>query len=264
MYKRVLLKLSGEIFAGENPPARFAKASARRAVPVPIISGRRAGKSGLDSDVLKYLANEIIDVHNAGAEIALVIGGGNISRGTSDASKIGIERVVADYVGMLATVINSLVLQNILEKEGKDTRLMSAIEVAKLAEPYIRRRAIRHLEKGRIVLLASGTGSPYFTTDTAAVLRGIEIGADVILKGTKVDGVYSKDPEKEIGRGKPCPYLYKKLSYSEVLHKKLRIMDLTAITLCSENKLSIIVFNIKKRGNLKKVVEGKSIGTLIS
>lgn len=234
MYKRIVLKLSGEIFAGNK---RF----------------------GLDAGILDYIADEIVITHNAGVEMALVVGGGNIFRGTTDAGKLGIERAIADYVGMLSTVINALILQSVLERKGKITRLMSAIEVAKLAEPYIRRRAIRHLEKGRIVLFASGTGSPYFTTDTAAVLRGIEIGANAILKGTKVNGVYSADPEKQRDA-----VLYKKLSYSEVFRKKLRVMDLTAITLCSENKLPIVVFNIKKKGNLNKVVFKKGVGTLIS
>lgn len=234
MYNRILLKLSGQIFAGRQ-------------------------KFGIDSNTLEYLTHEIVDVHNLGVQVALVVGGGNIFRGSSDATKLGIEHVVGDYAGMLSTVINAIILQGVLERMNKVTRLMSAIEVAKLAEPYIRRRAIRHLEKGRIVLFAAGTGSPYFTTDTAAILRGIEIRADAVLKGTKVDGVYSSDPKN----GKPAK-LYKKLSYSEVLSKKLRIMDLTAITLCSENKLPIIVFNVRKKGNLKKVVEGKPVGTLIS
>lgn len=234
MYKRILLKLSGEIFAGTK---RF----------------------GVDYPALTYLANEIADAHNTHTEIALVVGGGNIFRGAK-AGSLDIDRVVGDYVGMVSTVINALVLQNALEKLNKVTRVMSAIEVAKLAEPYIRRRAIRHLEKGRIVLFASGTGNPYFTTDTAAVLRGIEIGAEIILKGTKVDGVYSTDPEKARYKS---PILYDKLSYSKVLRDKLGIMDLTAITLCLENKLPIRVFNIKEKGNLKKVVEGEPIGTLI-
>ncbi len=234
MYKRVLLKLSGEMLKGKQ-------------------------EFGIDPIVLKYLANEIVEIHNSGIELALVVGGGNIFRGAKDAAKLGIKRAVADYVGMLATVINTLILQNALEELGESTRLMSAIEVAELAEPYIRRRAIRHLEKGRIVLFASGTGNPYFTTDTAAVLRGIEIEADIILKGTKVDGVYSGDPEKD----KNVEF-YKKLSYSKILKENLRIMDLTAITLCSENKLPIRVFNISKKNNLKKIIEGTKIGTLIS
>ncbi len=234
MYKRVLLKLSGEILKGEQ-------------------------EFGIAPDALKYLSQEIVETHNSGVELAIVIGGGNIFRGAKDADKLGIERVVADYVGMLATVTNALILQNALEELGKVTRLMSAIEVAELAEPYIRRRAIRHLEKERILLFAAGTGNPYFTTDTAAVLRGIEIEADIIFKGTKVDGVYSGDPEKE----KDVKF-YKKLSYSKALEEKLRIMDLTAITLCSENKLPIRVFNIREKGNLKKVIEGKEVGTLIS
>jgi uridylate kinase len=235
MYKRVLVKLSGEVLAG--------------------------GKGfGIDGSALTYLAQEVAEAHDTNTQIALVIGGGNIFRG-SKAGELEIDRVVGDYVGMLSTVINALVLQSALEKLDKPTRVMSAIEVARVAEPYIRRRAIRHLEKGRIVVFASGTGNPYFTTDTAAVLRGIEIGAEIILKATKVDGVYSADPEKVTdGSAK----LYKKLSYSKILEDKLRVMDLTAITLCSENKLPMRVLNIKKSGGLKKAVEGASIGTLVS
>lgn len=234
MYHRILLKLSGEIFSGES-------------------------KFGIDSNILIRLTKEITEIHKLYVQIGIVIGGGNIFRGAQDAKKLRIERVVGDYVGMLSTVINGLVLQNILEEQGVPTRLMSAIEISKLAEPYIRRRAIRHMEKGRIVLFACGTGNPYFTTDTAAVLRGIEIGADAILKGTKVDGVYSADPYKD-SKAK----LYKKLTYNDVIAKRLGIMDLTAITLCSENKLPIIVFNIKTQGNLKKAVTGTSIGTIVS
>jgi uridylate kinase len=233
MYKRVLLKLSGEILSGEE-------------------------KIGISEYALSYIAEEIRDAHNTNAQLAIVIGGGNIFRGR-DAERLNIEPVVGDYVGMLSTVINALLLQNTLERLNKTTRLMSAIEVSKLAEPYIRRRAIRHLEKGRIVIFASGTGNPYFTTDTAAVLRGIEIGADVILKGTKVEGVYSSDPMKEDN----C-VLYKNISYSHFLKEKLRIMDLTAITLCSENKLPIRVFNIQEKGNLRKIILGEHIGSLIS
>lgn len=234
MYKRILLKLSGEIFAGEN-------------------------KFGVDSQILTRVTKEIAEIHKLGVQTGIVMGGGNIFRGEADAAKLGIERVVGDYVGMLATVINGLILQNALETEGVPTRLMSAIEVSKLAEPYIRRRAIRHMEKGRVVLFACGTGNPYFTTDTAAVLRGIEICADVILKGTKVEGVYSADPHKD-----SKARFYKKLSYRDVLKAGLKVMDLTAITLCSENKLPILVFNIKTHGNLKKAVTGKPIGTIVS
>lgn len=234
MYKRILLKLSGEIFAGEN-------------------------KFGVDSNILNRVTKEIAEIHKLKIQTGIVIGGGNIFRGEAEAKKLGIERVVGDYVGMLATVINGLILQNELEKEGVPTRLISAIEVSKLAEPYIRRRAIRHLEKGRVVLFACGTGNPYFTTDTAAVLRGIEICADVILKGTKVEGVYSADPHKD-SKAK----FYKKLTYHDVLKAGLKVMDLTAITLCSENKLPILVFNIKTPGNLKKVITGKPIGTIVS
>jgi uridylate kinase len=232
VYKRVLLKLSGEIFAGEK---RF----------------------GIDPDMLSSTASQIAEIASM-CQVAIVIGGGNFFRGVQDAKTLKIDRVVGDYVGMLSTVINSLILQNALEVLNKPTRVMSAIEVSKLAEPYIRRRAIRHLEKGRIVLFSCGTGNPYFTTDTAAVLRAIEVSADAVIKGTKVDGVYSADPVKN----KNSRFLTK-LSYKEVLDKQLRIMDLTAITLCSENKLPIVVFNIKKEGNLKKVIQGKHIGTII-
>lgn len=236
--QRVLLKLSGEIFVGDK---RF----------------------GIDPKALSSIASQIGEISSI-TQIAIVVGGGNFFRGSQDAKALKIDRVVGDYVGMLSTVINALILQNALEEIKRPTRVMSAIEVSKLAEPYIRRRAIRHLEKGRIVLFSCGTGNPYFTTDTAAVLRAIEISADAVIKGTKVDGVYSSDPEKWVGRSNCLsPYFYKECSYEEMLAKKLRIMDLTAITLCSENKLPIIVFNIKKEGNLKKVIQGKQIGTLI-
>jgi len=235
MYKRVLLKLSGEILAGGE-------------------------QFGIDYAALTHIANEIAEAtKNINTQLAIVIGGGNIFRGAKETSRLDLDRVVGDYVGMLSTVLNALVLQNTLERLNKVTCVMSAIEVNKVAEPYIIRKAIRHLEKSRIVLLASGTGNPYFTTDTAAVLRGLEIGADIILKGTKVDGVYSADPEKV----NKSPIFYKRLSYSNVLRDKLRVMDLTAITLCAENKLPIRVFNIKEKGNLRKVIGGEPIGTLI-
>jgi uridylate kinase len=193
-----------------------------------------------------------------GVQVAIVSGGGNIFRGVEGSTK-GMERATADYMGMLATVINALALQNALEKEGVPTRVQSAIEMRELAEPYIRRRAVRHLEKGRVVIFAAGTGNPYFTTDTAASLRAMEIGAEVILKATKVDGVYSADPKKD-----PKAKRYRRISYIDVLKKGLHVMDSTAISLCMDNALPIVVFNVRKKGNIRKVVEGKNIGTLVS
>ncbi len=213
---------------------------------------------GLDSDVLENIADEVYSVTKLGIETGIVIGGGNIYRGLS-AHKQGIDRVTGDQMGMLATVINSLAMQNALEKRGIYTRVQSAIKMDEIAEPLILRRAVRHLEKKRVVIFSSGTGSPYFTTDTAAALRAIEIKADVIIKGTRVDGVYDSDPEKN-----KKAKMFKKLTYLEVLEKDLRVMDLTAITLCQENKLPIKVFNMNVRGNLKKLVTGENIGTLIS
>ncbi len=213
---------------------------------------------GLDSDVLENIADEVYTVTKLGIETGIVIGGGNIYRGLS-AHKQGIDRVTGDQMGMLATVINSLAMQNALEKRGIYTRVQSAIKMDEIAEPLILRRAVRHLEKKRVVIFSSGTGSPYFTTDTAAALRAIEIKADVIIKGTRVDGVYDSDPEKN-----KKAKMFKKLSYLEVLEKDLRVMDLTAITLCQENRLPIKVFNMNVRGNLKKLVTGENIGTLIS
>ncbi len=213
---------------------------------------------GIDSDVLEKIAFEIHSVTKLGIETGIVIGGGNIYRGLS-AQKQGIDRVTGDQMGMLATVINSLALQNALEKKGIYTRIQSAIKMDEVAEPLILRRAVRHLEKKRVVIFSSGTGSPYFTTDTAAALRAIEIKADVIIKGTRVDGVYDCDPEKN-----KKAKMFKKLSYLEVLEKDLRVMDLTAITLCQENKLPIKVFNMNVKDNLKKLVTGENIGTLIS
>lgn len=233
MYNRIILKLSGEIFQGDKD-------------------------SGISYSTLSYLKDEIIETAKLGVRIGIVIGGGNIFRGDRAEQELKIERVVGDYAGMLSTLLNALILQNSLEKEGIQTRVMSTIEVAKLAEPYIRRRAIRHLEKGRICIFAGGTGSPYFTTDTAAVLRAAEIEAECILKGTKVDGVYEDDPMKV-----KDTKLYKTISYSEILKKKLKFMDLTAITLANENKLPIIVFNIKQKDNLKNIVKGEPIGTII-
>jgi uridylate kinase len=231
-YKRILLKLSGEALMGDKG-------------------------YGIDAGTVDFLAREIKEIASMGVHLSIVIGGGNIFRGVQ-ASLEGMERASADYMGMLATVINALALQNALEKYDLPTRVQSAIEMRELAEPYIRRRAVRHLEKGRIVIFAAGTGNPYFTTDTAAALRAMEIGADVILKGTKVDGVYSSDPVKD-----PKAKKYKQLTYLEVLKKGLRVMDSTAVSLCMDNNLPIVVFNLKGKGNIRKVIEGKNIGTIV-
>ena len=233
IFRRILLKMSGEILAGEQG-------------------------FGLDPDILASLALQVKSVADVGIGVGIVIGGGNLFRGIEVAGK-GMDRVTGDYLGMTATIMNSVAFQSALESTGLDTRVLSAITMAQLTEPYIRRRAIRHLEKGRVVICAGGTGNPYFTTDTAAVLRGIEIGADVILKGTKVDGVYSADPVTDPGATR-----FEHLSYEEVIAKKLRVMDLTAVTLCMENKLPIIVFDIQTEGNLLKVVTGDNIGTNVS
>jgi len=233
-FKRVLLKLSGEAFQG--------------------------GRSyGISPQECLRIAQEIKSIYLKGVEVALVVGGGNIFRGFPRSEDFKMDRTVADYMGMLATVLNGLALQDALEKSGVDTRVLTAIQMHQIAEPYIRRRAIRHLEKRRVVIFVSGTGNPYFTTDTAASLRAMEIKADVLLKGTKVDGVYTSDPLKD-----KKAKLFKKISYIEVLNKRLKIMDSTAITLCMENNLPIIVFNINKNGNLKKIIEGKNIGTVIT
>lgn len=232
-YRRILLKMSGEILAGKQ-------------------------KFGINPVVLDKLSLEVKALVETGVELGLVIGGGNIFRGLSGTAT-GMERVTGDYLGMAATVMNSVALQNSLEKQGVDTRVLTALSMDQLAEPYIRRRAIRHIEKGRVVICAGGTGNPYFTTDTAAVLRGIEIGAEIILKGTKVDGVYDSDPVTN-----PAAQRYEHLSYEEVLEKKLRVMDLTAVTLCMENKLPMMVFDIEPEGNLLKAAAGESIGTIIS
>ncbi|MCO5239732.1 MAG: UMP kinase [Chitinophagaceae bacterium] len=231
-YKRILLKLSGESLIGTS-------------------------NFGLDPVVLKQYAQEIKTIHDAGVEVAIVIGGGNIYRGMNE-SETGIERAHGDYMGMLATVINGMALQASMEKEGLFTRLLSAIKMEQIAEPYIRRRAIRHLEKKRIVIFGAGTGNPYFTTDTAGSLRAIEIKADVILKGTRVDGIYSADPEKN-----PSATKYETISFRECIDKNLKVMDMTAFTLCMENKLPIIVFDMNKPGNLLKVVNGEKVGTLV-
>jgi len=212
---------------------------------------------GIDSSTVQFMASEIKEVAKMGVEIAVVIGGGNIFRGV-EASVKGMERASADYMGMLATVINALALQNALEKVGVPTRVQSAIEMRELAEPYIRRRAIRHLEKGRVVIFAAGTGNPYFTTDTAAALRAMEIGAEVILKATKVDGVYSSDPMKD-----PTARKFSTIGYIDVLKKGLAVMDSTAISLCMDNSLPIVVFNLRGKGNIKKIILGKRIGTIV-
>jgi uridylate kinase len=232
-YKRILLKLSGESLLGEQA-------------------------YGVDPNVIEAVALEVKEVCALDVEVALVIGGGNIFRGVAASAK-GMERTTADYVGMLATVMNSLALQDALEKNGVKTRVLSAIEMKELAEPYIRRRAVRHLEKGRVVIFAAGTGNPYFTTDTAASLRAMEIGASVILKGTKVDGVYDKDPVKE-----PDAKKYDEISFMKALKDELKVMDATAISLCMDNNLPIVVFNIKEKGNIKKAVMGEKIGTLVT
>jgi uridylate kinase len=212
---------------------------------------------GIDQRVVQLIAKEIKEISSLGVEIAIVIGGGNIFRGL-EASAEGMERTAADYMGMLATVLNALALQNALEHSGLPTRVQSAIEMRELAEPYIRRRAVRHLEKGRIVIFACGTGNPYFTTDTAAALRAMEIGAQVILKATKVDGVYSSDPMKDRRAKK-----FSEITYMDVLRKELHVMDSTAISLCMDNNLPIIVFSLLEKGNIRKAVEGKKVGTLV-
>jgi uridylate kinase len=232
-YKRILLKLSGESLMGTK-------------------------QFGIDPDRISQYAQEIKQLVDKKVEVAIVIGGGNIFRGLQ-AEKNGIDRAQGDYMGMLATLINGMALQSALEQKGLFTRLMSAIKMEEVSEPYIRRRAIRHLEKGRVVIFGAGTGNPYFTTDTAASLRAIEIKADIILKGTRVDGVYSADPEKN-----PSATRFESLSFSEVLKNKLNVMDMTAFTLCEENSLPILIFDMNKPGNLLKVLEGESVGTLVS
>jgi uridylate kinase len=232
-YKRILLKLSGEALMGDK-------------------------QYGIDNERVRQYAKEIKTVHDQGLEVAIVIGGGNIFRGLS-AEKSGMDRAQADYMGMLATVINSMALQDALEKVGIKTRLLTAIKMEQICEPFIRRRAVRHLEKGRIVIFGAGTGNPYFTTDSAAALRAIEIKADVVLKGTRVDGIYSADPEKDATATR-----YTNLSFKEVYSKSLNVMDMTAFTLCEENELPIIVFDMNKPGNLLKVTDGEEIGTLVT
>lgn len=212
---------------------------------------------GIDNDRVKQYAEDIKAVHAQGLEIAIVIGGGNIFRGLS-AEKSGMDRAQADYMGMLATVINSMALQDALEKVGLKTRLLTAIKMEQICEPFIRRRAVRHLEKGRVVIFGAGTGNPYFTTDSAAALRAIEIKADVVLKGTRVDGIYTADPEKD-----PAATRYTEISFKEVYSKGLNVMDMTAFTLCEENELPIIVFDMNKTGNFMKIAQGEEIGTLV-
>lgn len=231
-YKRILLKLSGEALMGSK-------------------------SFGIDNDRLDQYAKEIKSITDEGVQVAVVIGGGNIFRGVQ-AEKGGMERTQGDYMGMLATVINGMALQSALEQNGVQTRLQSAIEMKEIAEPFIRRRAMRHLEKGRVVIFGAGTGNPFFTTDSAASLRAIEINADVILKGTRVDGIYTSDPEKDASATK-----FEKISFNEVYEKGLNVMDLTAFTLCKENNLPIIVFDMNQSGNLKKVMQGETIGTLV-
>lgn len=231
-YRKILLKLSGEALAGDNG-------------------------YGIDPEIITGIAGEIRDVVALGIQISLVIGGGNIFRGLA-ASSAGMDRASADYMGMLATVMNSLALQDALETVGVKTRVQSAIEMREIAEPYIRRRAVRHLEKGRVVIFAAGTGNPYFTTDTAASLRAMEIGAEVILKATKVDGIYNADPAKD-----PSAVKYDSLSYLDVLQKGLQVMDATATSLCMDNDLPIVVFNMTQPGNIVKVLMGEAIGTIV-
>jgi uridylate kinase len=231
-FRRILLKLSGEALMG---PQGF----------------------GIDPGAVATVAGELQEIHTLGASVALVVGGGNILRG-SEAEGEGIERVTADYMGMLATVINGLALQDSLEKKGVDTRLMTAIAMHEVAEPFIRRRAVRHLEKGRVIIFAAGTGSPYFTTDSAAALRAIEIKAELLLKATKVDGVYSADPKKD-----PKAVKYESLTYLQALEEGLKVMDATAISLCMENRIPIRIFNLFERGNVRRILEGEAVGSLV-
>jgi uridylate kinase len=238
IYQKILLKVSGESLMGDK-------------------------EFGLDTQASIFIAQQIKEVKDFGVDVALVVGGGNIFRGLSasvgdPSGEGGMDRVSADYMGMLATLINALALQDSLEKLGVMTRVMTAVRTEAMAEPYIRRRAIRHMEKGRIIILAGGTGNPYFTTDTAAVLRAIEIGAEVVMKGTKVDGVYDDDPVKN-----PSAKMFDSLTYLEVLNRKLKVMDTTAVSLCMDNELPIIVFNLQRRGNLKKILLGEKLGTIV-
>jgi len=231
-YKRILLKISGEALQGKDT-------------------------YGINAEILSTISSEIKEIHANGLEISVVIGGGNIFRGISGASS-GMDRSTADYMGMLATVINALALQDSLERSGVYTRVQTALEIKQVAEPFIKRRAIRHIEKGRVVIFAAGTGNPFFTTDTAATLRALQINADIILKATKVDGVYDKDPMKFKDAKK-----FDELSYMDILKKELKVMDATAISLCMEEKIPIIVFNLFKKGNIKRIIDGKRIGTIV-
>jgi uridylate kinase len=231
-YRRVLLKLSGEALMGSRP-------------------------FGLDFEIIRSIVEQVRDVHALGVQVAMVIGGGNIYRGTAGASN-GVDRVTGDYMGMLATVINSLAVQDALERLEVHTRVLSAIEIRQVAEPYIRRRAMRHLEKGRVVIIAAGTGNPYFTTDSAAALRAMEVKAEVILKATQVDGIYSADPKRE-----PKATKFERITYLEVLEKGLKVMDATAISLCMDNRVPIIVFNLGTRGNIMRAVMGEKIGSIV-
>jgi uridylate kinase len=235
-YKRILLKLSGEA----------------------LIGTKKDSFDPFDHEIIEQYAQDIKVITDLGVQVAIVIGGGNIYRGMNEA-ETGIERAHGDYMGMLATMINGMAMQAMLEKIGVYTRLQSAIQMEQVAEPYIRRKAIRHLEKGRVVIFAAGTGNPYFTTDTAGSLRAIEMKADVILKGTRVDGIYTADPEKD-----PSATRFEKISFKECIDKNLKVMDMTAFTLCMENKLPIIVFDMNKPGNLMQVVQGSNVGTLVS
>ncbi len=232
-YRRILLKLSGEALMG-------------------------GGSFGLSSEVVSALSDEIKSVHGLGVEIALVVGGGNIFRGM-EATSLGMDRVTGDHMGMLATLINSLALQDALEKRSVTTRVLSALEIQEVAEPFIRRRALRHLEKGRVVILAAGTGNPYFTTDTAAALRAMEVQAEVLLKATKVDGIYTADPVQD-----PRAVRLPRVTYRECLERSLRVMDATAISLCMDNRLPIVVFNIRIPGNIRRIVLGETIGSTVS
>ena len=234
VYKRILLKLSGEALLG-------------------------AKSHGIDAETCASFAAQVKEVRDLGVEVALVVGGGNIFRGHVESKRFGLDQSVADYMGMLATVLNGLALQNALEQIDVPTRVMTALQMASIAEPYIRRRAMRHLEKGRVIIFVAGTGNPYFTTDTAAALRAKEINADVILKATKVDGIYTADPFTEKSARK-----YKKLKFIDVLTRKLKVMDSTAISMCMEHNLPIVVFNLKQEGNIKRVVLGEPIGTMVS
>jgi uridylate kinase len=231
-YRRILLKISGEALAGDQ-------------------------EYGISTDVVRFIAGEVREVHGLGVELGMVIGGGNIFRGMVASAK-GMDRSSADYMGMLATVMNGLALQDALEKAGVDTRVQTAIEMREVAEPFIRRRALRHLEKGRVVIFVGGTGNPYFTTDTAAALRAMEINADVVFKATKVDGVYTADPKTD-----PTAQKFDELTYIEVLSRRLKVMDSTAISLCMDNRFPIVVFNLQEKGRLRQLVFGERVGTLV-